>query len=236
MSMITNSASISVAQAGPDARATFIRRTYGHLAVSIAAFAGLLAYLIRSPLAEAMLRFIGSSQYSWLMIMGAFILVGWLGRGLAHNVASPGLQYLGLAFYVVAEAIVFVPLVYIAVYFSSPSVLPTAAIMTGALFLGLTAIAFTTRTDFSFMRSMLTVGGCVALGLIVCSIVFGFELGLLFSFGMVVLATGAILYDTSRIMYHYPTGQHVAAALELFASVALLFWYVLRIMMRMSRR
>ena len=32
------------------------------------------------------------------------------------------------------------------------------------------------------------------------------------------------------------TDQHVGAALELFASVALLFWYVLRLLMSLNRR
>ena len=49
--------------------------------------------------------------------------------------------------------------------------------------------------------------------------------------GMIVLASGSILYNTSAIMYHYAPGQHVAASLSLFASVALLFWYVLRLFM-----
>ena len=65
---------------------------------------------------------------------------------------------------------------------------------------------------------------------------FGFNLGLVFSGAMVLLASGAILYDTSRIMKHYGPNQHVAASLQLFASIALLFWYVLQIVMSLSRR
>jgi FtsH-binding integral membrane protein len=76
------------------------------------------------------------------------------------------------------------------------------------------------------------IGGFVALGLIVASFLFGFELGLLFSAGMVLLAGASILYTTSNLLHHYRTDQHVAAALELFAAVALLFWYILRIFMR----
>lgn len=51
---------------------------------------------------------------------------------------------------------------------------------------------------------------------------------------MVALACGFIIYDTSNIIHHYGTDQHVSAALQLFASVALLFWYVLRIFMSVS--
>jgi FtsH-binding integral membrane protein len=115
-------------------------------------------------------------------------------------------------------------------------VLPIAGILTLLLFAGLTAVVFTTRKDFSFMGSILKIGGFIAIGLIVCGAIFGFELGLVFSGAMVLLAGGAILYDTSKILLHYRTDQHVGAALELFASVALLFWYVLRIVMSLTRR
>jgi len=51
---------------------------------------------------------------------------------------------------------------------------------------------------------------------------------------MVVLAMAIILYNTSNVMQRYNTNQHVAASLSLFASVALLFWYVLQIFMSMD--
>ena len=231
-----NLAVLTVAQAQPDARAAFIRRTYAHLAGAVAVFVGLEAILLRSALAPAMINFISANRYGWLMILGAFILVGWLGRSMASKARSVTTQYLGLGFYVVAEAIIFVPILYIATVYSSPRVLPTAAILTGLMFAGLTLVAFTTRTDFSFLKGALMIGGCVALGLILCATIFGFELGLVFSVAMVGLASAAILYDTSKIIHHYSPDQHVAASLELFASVALLFWYVLRIVMSLSRR
>ncbi|MBN1433119.1 US12 family protein [Candidatus Fermentibacterales bacterium] len=223
---------VSVSQAIPDERAAFIRRTYAHLAGAIAAFAALEVWLLRSSLGDAMLQFISRNQYGWLMVLGGFILIGWLARGLAHNVDSQGAQYLGLALYTVAEAVIFVPILYIATRYSAPSVLNNALLLTGTMFAGLTFVAFTTRKDFSFLRGTLMVGGFVALGLIVGGTAFGFDLGLWFSVGMVGLASAAILYDTSRIIHHYRPDQHVAASLELFASVALLFWYILSIFMR----
>jgi uncharacterized protein len=104
------------------------------------------------------------------------------------------------------------------------------------MFAGLTAVTFITRKDFSFLGSILTIGGFIALGVIVCSVLFGFNLGLFFSVVMVIFASAAILYDTSNVLHHYSTKQHVAASLELFASVALLFWYILQIVMSLSRR
>jgi FtsH-binding integral membrane protein len=70
----------------------------------------------------------------------------------------------------------------------------------------------------------------VALGVIVCSLLFGFSLGNVFAGVMVAFAAGYILFHTSQVLHQYPTNAHVGAALALFASVALLFWYVLRIM------
>ncbi len=232
MSTYAHDTSILVAGAMPNERALFIRRTYWHLAGAIAAFAYLEYLILPSSLGKAVARFALGGQYNWLMILGAFMLAGWLARGLAAKVDSVFAQYVGLVLFVLAEAIIFVPLLYLAVYYSDPSVLPNAAILTGLLFAGLTTVAFTTKKDFSFLGGVLTVGGFIALGLIVCSVLFGFTLGLIFSAVMIVFACAAILYDTSKIIHQFTTEQYVAASLELFASVALLFWYVLSIFLR----
>ena len=86
--------------------------------------------------------------YSWFIVLAAFMGVSWLAEKWARSEASPQMQYAGLALFVVAEAIIFLPLLYIAAYFSSPNVIPTAGIVTALLFGGLTYIAFTTRRDF----------------------------------------------------------------------------------------
>ena len=59
-------------------------------------------------------------------------------------------------------------------------------------------------------------------------------MGLLFAGAMVALAAGFILYDTSNVLHHHGTDEHVAASLSLFASVALMFYSVLRIFMATS--
>jgi uncharacterized protein len=224
------------AHAAPEERALFIRRTYMHLAGAILGFVALEYYFLTSTqLAQGMLKFMVAGRYNWLLILGGFMLLGWMARGFAHSVDSPALQYFGLAAYVVAEAVIFLPLLAVAALVTgSWEVVQTAGWLTLLLFGGLTFSVFTTRRDFSFLGSFLTIGGFVALGLIVCGSMFGFNLGLAFSGGMVILAAGAILYDTSNVLHHFPTDRHVAASLELFASVALLFWYVLRILMIIS--
>lgn len=226
---------LSVSQSQPSERAVFIRKTYAHLAGAVLAFVALEAYMINSPIAE-MLWKVMAMRFGWLIILGGFIIFGRLASGLASSSASQSMQYVGLTLYVILESVIFAPILHIAVHYSSPEVIPTAGILTLGIFAGLSLVVFTTKKDFSFLGGILKVGFMVALGLIVCAVLFGFNLGLIFSFAMVLLASGAILYDTSRIMNHYAPNQYVAASLQLFASVALLFWYVLQIVMSFNRR
>lgn len=218
----------TVAESAADERATFIRRTYGHLAGAILAFIALEAALFQIPGIEEKVFGLLQGQYSWLIVLAAFMAVSWIANKWAMSDTSKGMQYLGLGLYVVAEAVIFLPLLLIANSYA-PQVIPQAAIVTLLLFGGLTATVFITRKDFSFLRSVITIGFFIALGIIICAVIFGFELGLLFSGAMCLLAAAAILYTTSNILHHYHTEQYVAASLALFAAVALLFWYILRI-------
>ncbi|MFP6896628.1 MAG: Bax inhibitor-1 family protein [Roseibacillus sp.] len=228
-----------VAEAPVDVRATFIRKTYAHLAGAIAAFVALEFLLFQIPGIEKIVMTMMGGRFSWLFVLGGFMVVSWLANKWAMSSTSMGMQYAGLGIYVVAEAIIFLPLLLIAAhpqFLNQPQIIGQAAIITGALFGGLTLIAFTTKKDFSFLGGILKMGFFVAMGLIVASIFMGFNLGLLFSGAMILLASISILYSTSNIIHHYGTTQYVAAALGLFASVALLFWYVLRILMAFSGR
>jgi uncharacterized protein len=227
---------LTVAQTRPSERAKFIQQTYTHLAGAVGAFIAIEFLLFQTGIAAALTGFVMSSRFSWLAILGGFAVLGWLARELTAKADSVETQYIGLGIYVIGEALIFAPLLFVAAAFSDASVIPTAGILTLLLFGGLTTVAFTTRKDFTFLGSILKIGGFVALGLIICSIIFGFTLGLVFSVAMVIFASAAILYDTSKVMNHFAPHQYVAASLELFASVALLFWYVLRIVMALSSR
>lgn len=221
----------TMSNAEPDSRARFIRRTYAHLAGALLAFGLLEAYLLQLEVSYTLTERVLTMPYGWLMVLGAFMLVGWLCRGLAHATNNKGMQYVGLGLYVVIEAMIFVPLMVLALGYAGPGLLVQAGVMTGLLFAALTATVFITRKDFSFMKSALTFGAFVAMGLIICAVAFGITLGTWFSVAMIVFAGGAILYDTSNVLHHYEEDQYVAASLELFASVALLLWYVIRLLM-----
>ena len=164
-------------------------------------------------------------------MLGLFIVGGWVANSWARQATNPVMAYAGLALYVLLEAVIFIPLLHQAVFRAGPDVLPSAALVTLVLFGGLTGIVFLTRKDFSFMKGILGVASLGAFATIVAAILFGFNLGVLFSGAMVILAGGYTLYYTSNVLHHYRTDQHVAASLALFSAIALMFWYVLRIFM-----
>jgi hypothetical protein len=158
------------------------------------------------------------------------MLVGWGASHFAHRLVSKPAQYAAFAVLVVAEAIIFSPMIIYA-YLQDPSIIDSAAGVTVLGCAGLIATAMITRKDFSFLRGMLVWGGMLALAGIVASIIFGFQMGTWFSIAMIGFAGAAVLYDTSNIMLHYPQDRYVAASMALFASIALMFWYVLRLFM-----
>lgn len=226
-----------VASAMPSERVTFIQRTYGHLAGAILAFAGIEALLIKSGLAEDILRQVFSGPGGMLVVVLLFIGGGYLAQYWARSATSVAMQYAGLALYVVLEALIFLPILWIAaVKAQDPYVIHKAGLLTLGVFAGLTMAVFMTGQDFSFMRTGLFVASWASVGLILVAIIFGWGLGTWFSFAMVALAAAFIIYDTSNVMHHYRSDQYVAASLELFASVALMFFYILRIFLESSRR
>jgi FtsH-binding integral membrane protein len=230
MNEYTTSFGNSAAEALPVERARFIRKTYMLLAVAILAFVVVESALWVSGAAYAILSVLtlGGSM-GWLVVLAAFMGISYLANRWAMSDASPAVQYAGLGIFVLAEAVIFVPMIFIAATYSDASVIPKAGIVTLGLFLGITATVFITRADFSFLAPILAIGGFAALGFIVASAIFGFSLGSVFAFAMVAFAGTAILYNTSQVLHQYNPNQHVAASLTLFAGIALLFWYILSI-------
>ena len=222
-------------QASSQARAEFITRTYIHLFGAIIAFIGVEAFILSLPVTESLVYSVLGTRFGWLIVLAAFMAVSHIANKWAASEASAGVQYAGLGLFVVAEAVIFAPLLYIAVNFGGKDVIPTAAILTGCAFTGITSVVFFTRKNFSFLGPFLGMMGFAALGLIACAILFGFSLGIVFSGAMAIFAGVSVLYTTSNILHVYRVNQHVAASLALFAAVALLFWYLLQILMSLSR-
>lgn len=225
----------TVADATPTERTAFIRSTYLHLGFAILAFIAVEWFLLQQSWAPVLIGKMTGGM-GWLIVLGAFMGVSWLANSMAMSATSKGAQYGGLILFVIAEAVIFMPLLYMAAFYAGdPQVILKAGVTTAFIFGGLTFAAFATGKDFSFLRSFLMVGGFVAMGIIVVSIIFGFNLGTIFAGAMAIFASVSILYNTSNIIHHYRTDQAVSASLSLFASVALLFWYILRIFLAFGR-
>ncbi len=225
---------LMASQVSTTERATFIRKTYLHVALAVLAFAIIEAIFLSTP-AIVKIGLAMTQGWTWLIVLGGFMFATSAAERWAMGSTDKNAQYGALILYVAAQAFIFVPMMYIAIaVLGQPALIMQAGVITLALFTGLTAVVLTTGKDFSFLKSALTVGGFIAIGLIVAGIAFGFNLGLWFSVAMVALAGASILYQTSNILNHYRTDQYVAASLGLFGSLMLMFWYVLQILMSFS--
>lgn len=221
------------AEASPQERARFIERTYMHLALAIGVFTLLSIVFQVVPLfLQLGALMLSGGQYGWLAVLAAFIGVSWLANSWALNSDSLAKQYAGLILYTLAESVLFIPLIMIARMNIGPESIFTAAGVTLAMFAGMTGYVFISKQNFSFLGGALSIASFAALGIIVASAIFGFNLGIVFTVAMIGLACGYVLFHTSAVLHDYRVNQYVAAALSLFASVALLFWYVLQLFMR----
>lgn len=226
-----------VASLDAEERGAFVIRVYSHLLLAVGAFVAFETVLFSTGIAEAMYEFLfETGGSSWLLILGAFMVIQWLATSAAHNLENEGIQYAGLFGMAAGQALIFAPFLYLIFNEQDGSTtVAAAAAITAFGFAGLTMVAFVTRKDLSFLRPMLMWGGIAALVLIVGAVLFGLSLGIWFSVAMIALAGGAILYQTQQIMAQYPSHAHVGAAVQLFASVMLMFWYVLRLVSQLRR-
>jgi uncharacterized protein len=212
-------------------RGAFLVRVYQHLLAALIAFVAFEALLINLGLAETMYDFLSGSGAAWLLVLGGFMVVNWMATNAAHDILNPSRQYLGLFGLAFAHSLIFAPFLhyFFEVQADGATSVWAAALITALGFAGLSAVAFLTRRDLSFLRPLVLWGFVASLVLIVAAVLFGLELGIWFSVAMIALAGGAILYQTQTIIRSYPTEAYVGASVQLFASVMLLFWYVLRL-------
>lgn len=245
----------AVATLGVSDRVSFLRKTYAHLGVSLLIFAGVTAALFKfAPgFTWKMSTMFGTGIASMLILTAVLIFLMFGAERLAAHSTSRGLQYAGLGLGIALQTFMLLPLIWILMLkFSTftpaeilamraghmvpalngvaAEILVQAVVITLTIFVGLTAVVFITKKDFSFMRGALVIGSFALMGVGLASILFGFTLGALFSGFIVLLMAGWILYETSAIMKDYPPTAHVVAALALFVTVATLFRAILRIL------
>lgn len=218
-----------LSQATDVERVAFYKKTYAHVAGGVLCFIAFEYLLLQSAsIVEFALSM--TQGYRWLIMLGGFMLITSYAESTIMKTSDKNVQYMGYALYIFAQAFIFIPLIYMAIYYvNSFEIIQQAAVVTLSLFTGISAVVFITKKDFSFIRAGLTLGFFIAIGLILAGVLFGFDLGLWFSVGMCVLAGGSILYQTSNLIHKFGTDDYIPASLGLFASLMLLFWYVLQI-------
>ncbi len=215
---------VAAASAAADERAAFLQRTYSWLLAGIFSFAATLWAVASIPQAQelAINIYRGGPLLFIAILFGAGFVV--------HRVAekSPINVVAYFAYTVLFGLLLAPPVLYYAA--TGANILTQAALVTTLVFSGLTAFVFLSGRDFSFLRGALAIGLFALIGVSIAGWLFGFNTGLWGSAAGVLLFSGYILYDTSRILRHYPTTAHIPAAIALFVSVILLFQNLLHLL------
>ncbi|MDQ6996540.1 MAG: Bax inhibitor-1/YccA family protein [Mariprofundus sp.] len=198
-----------------DDRISFLGKTYGMLALCIAA--GSIGAYMSMGLAFPY-------EHPFMML---FIMIGGIFAVQAARLV-PGVNFALLFAFGGITGMAIAPLVGM-VAAKSPVLVTQAFMTTAVAFASLTAYTFISKRDFSFLKGFVWTGliAMIVLGL---SNYFFFEspiLALTLSGVGVLLFSAFILYDTSSILRDYPNNEYIAAALTLYLDVFLLFQYML---------
>jgi len=209
-------------QEGALATNKVLRQTYQLLSMTLL-FSGAMAALsmfLDVPRGMAMISSIAAIGLLWFVLpkfsestagIGlVFLATGLLGFGL-----GPMLSY----------------------YMSLPNgstVVTTAMGGTGAIFLALSGYVLTTRKDFSYMGGFLFVGLIVVFGAVLANIFLQIPaMSLTISAGLILVMSGFILFDTSRIIHGGET-NYIHATVSLFINIFNIFTSLLHILGIMS--
>jgi len=199
-----------------------IRNTYILLSMTLlcsAATAG-LSMLLAMPMGTYLIAVIVS------MVLGIFVL-----PRTANSAAGIGVIFLitglmGFGLGAVLTQYLALP--------KGPQIIGTAFGGTGVIFLGLSGYALTSKRDFSFMGGFLFAGMLVVLLAMLANIFLGMPaLALAVSAGIMLLMSGFILFDTSRIINGGET-NYIMATYGLYLSIFNIFMSLLNILGLMS--
>jgi len=115
-----------------------------------------------------------------------------------------------------------------------PQIIATAMGGTGIIFLGLSAYAMTTKRDFSFMGGFLFAGMMVLVIAMLANIFLEMPaLAMAVSGGIILVMSGFILFDTSRIINGGET-NYIMATYGLYLSIFNIFISLLNLLGMMS--
>jgi len=208
-------------------RITFVRNVYLWLMAGFGV-AGLAAFgaVLTQPLWEA--AFMKMGRLFGLLLfgvqMGSIIFAGRVSRQRPLNILAYGLATASLG-YVAGIVSIYTVAV------SGASTVMAAFGMTAADFLVLTAVAFVSKKDFSFLRNFVIVGIAIMFfgGLIAA--IFNLDtFGLIIAAVAVIACSAKILWDTSTMLRTQDYSDPAGFALSLFVSLYNIFLSLLRLL------
>jgi FtsH-binding integral membrane protein len=210
----------AVAYAPVDVRMAFVRKVYGLFYASLLVTVG-VGWLCTQP---------GVFQIAvslmWPLLIAGFICI----VALSFARRTSGLNVFLLYLFAAIEGAIFGPMLWL-VNQSAPGLPAQTAALTVAVFGGLTLYAMMSRKDFSYLGGMLFIA---LIALVVAGFVLMFfhssMLGTLYALGGVLLFSGYVLYDTSRIMLHLNPDEAVTGAVSLYLDFINLFLFILRLL------
>jgi modulator of FtsH protease len=168
-----------------------------------------------------------SPMVSLLCFGGAFLLLWLVLPRTAHSAAGIGVVFAvtGLLGFSLGPTLGY----YLALQQGGQIVTMSLA-GTGVIFLGLSGYVLTTRKDFSFLGGFLFVGFFVILLAIIANLFLAIPaLQLAISAAVIMIMSGFILYDTSRIIHGGET-NYVLATISLYLSIYNIFVSLLQIL------
>lgn len=213
----------TAAEATLDERMSFVRKVYAlFFAATLFAIGGVSLGL---AFPEQVVLPIARHPY-----IAFFVMIGGVFAAQAVRHVR-GLNVLALFGFTTLTGVIISPFMFW-VALNNPASIWQAGLLTVGIFGGLTAYVFITKRDFDFMRGMLTTGLIVIFlaGLLNFFFMSSGALGFAVAAGALLLFSGYVLYDTSKIIRRYPTNEYIAGALDLYLDAFNIFLALLRIL------
>jgi modulator of FtsH protease len=114
---------------------------------------------------------------------------------------------------------------------NGPSVVATALGGTGVIFFGLSGYALVTRKDFSFMGGFLFVGLLVVIAAALGNLFLAIPaLSLAISAAVILIMSGFILFDTSRMVHDPEKSNYIIMTVSLYLSIFNIFISLLHLL------
>ncbi len=210
---------VPAAQTSVPERMAFLRKVYGLLSISVFMAAAASWMTLRDA---EFLNFVWANRIFFFIAQIAVIFFAFWAR------KKETLGLVALFGFTILTGITTAPVL---LAYTQATVV-NALVLTGIVFVGLSAYTIISKKDFSFLGGMLSVGLIILIigGLLNAFIFKSSGLSFIYSAAGVFIFSGFILYDTSNILNRYPTDEYISATLSLYLDILNLFLLLLSLL------